>query len=215
MTLKTDHQASKCLILALRASTGYEVQNTSISKSGQYPSSLISLGQVKIAILIVADCVSVCVCMRAHMHTKSCLTLCDSMDCRLPGSSVHGIFQARILEHSRFPSEGNFISWVPVTPNKMQLQPQTTYKVQLAIHCHSLQKIWPLSEHSQVGLFSLDACCFLLPTTEVYAHLKSTNQHGLLFNDSQQRQPIHDLTHTALVMSTFPLGSYVTHVLMK
>ena len=25
------------------------------------------------------------------------LTLCDSMDCRLPGSSVHGIFQARIL----------------------------------------------------------------------------------------------------------------------
>ena len=73
VTLKTDHQASKCLILALRASTGYEVQNTSISKSGQYPSSLISLGQVKIAILIVADCVSVCVCTRVHMHTKSCL----------------------------------------------------------------------------------------------------------------------------------------------
>ena len=29
---------------------------------------------------------------------KSCLTLCDPMDCSLPGSSVHGIFQARILE---------------------------------------------------------------------------------------------------------------------
>ncbi|KAB0360785.1 hypothetical protein FD754_004941 [Muntiacus muntjak] len=26
---------------------------------------------------------------------QSCLTLCDPMDCRLPGSSVHGIFQAR------------------------------------------------------------------------------------------------------------------------
>ena len=26
---------------------------------------------------------------------KSCLTLCDPMDCSLPGSSVHGIFQAR------------------------------------------------------------------------------------------------------------------------
>ena len=25
-------------------------------------------------------------------------TLCDPMDCSLPGSSVHGIFQARILE---------------------------------------------------------------------------------------------------------------------
>ena len=30
--------------------------------------------------------------------TQSCLTLCNPMDCSLPGSSVHGIFQARILE---------------------------------------------------------------------------------------------------------------------
>ena len=29
---------------------------------------------------------------------QSCLMLCDLMDCSLPGSSVHGIFQARILE---------------------------------------------------------------------------------------------------------------------
>ena len=29
---------------------------------------------------------------------QSCLTLCDPMDCSLPGSSVRGIFQARILE---------------------------------------------------------------------------------------------------------------------
>ena len=29
---------------------------------------------------------------------QSCLTLCDPMDCRPPGSSVHGILQARILE---------------------------------------------------------------------------------------------------------------------
>ena len=35
------------------------------------------------------------------VHTKllqSCLTLCDLMDCSPPGLSVHGIFQARILE---------------------------------------------------------------------------------------------------------------------
>ena len=30
--------------------------------------------------------------------TQSCLTLYDPMDCSLPGSSVHGILQARILE---------------------------------------------------------------------------------------------------------------------
>ena len=29
---------------------------------------------------------------------QSCPTLCDPMDCNLPGSAVHGIFQARILE---------------------------------------------------------------------------------------------------------------------
>ena len=28
---------------------------------------------------------------------QSCLTLCDPMDCSLQGSSIHGIFQARIL----------------------------------------------------------------------------------------------------------------------
>ena len=30
--------------------------------------------------------------------TQSCLTLSDPMDCSLPGSSIHGIFQARVLE---------------------------------------------------------------------------------------------------------------------
>ena len=29
---------------------------------------------------------------------QSCLTLSDPMDCSLPGSSIHEIFQARVLE---------------------------------------------------------------------------------------------------------------------
>ena len=29
---------------------------------------------------------------------QSCSTLSDPMDCSLPGSSIHGIFQARVLE---------------------------------------------------------------------------------------------------------------------
>ena len=33
----------------------------------------------------------------ADLVTKSCPTFCDLMDCSLPGSSVHGILQARIL----------------------------------------------------------------------------------------------------------------------
>ena len=29
---------------------------------------------------------------------QPCLTLIDPMDCSLPGSAIHGIFQARVLE---------------------------------------------------------------------------------------------------------------------
>ena len=40
-------------------------------------------------------------CMKVKSESKvaqSCLTLRDPMDCSPPGSSVHGIFQARVLE---------------------------------------------------------------------------------------------------------------------
>ena len=36
--------------------------------------------------------------------TQSCLTLSDSMDCSLPGSSIHGIFQARVPSGLLLPS---------------------------------------------------------------------------------------------------------------
>ena len=40
-------------------------------------------------------------CMKVKSESEfaqSCPTLCDLMDCSPPGSSVHGIFQARVLE---------------------------------------------------------------------------------------------------------------------
>ena len=39
-----------------------------------------------------------CVCVYESEVARSCPTLCHSMDCRSPGSSVHGVFQVRILE---------------------------------------------------------------------------------------------------------------------
>ena len=36
--------------------------------------------------------------MFAAKSLQSCPTLCDPMDCSLPGFSVHGILQARTLE---------------------------------------------------------------------------------------------------------------------
>ena len=52
---------------------------------------------------------------------QSCPTLCDPMDCSLPGSSVHGILQARVLEWvdiffsrgSSWPRDGTQVSRIP------------------------------------------------------------------------------------------------------
>ena len=51
--------------------------------------------------------------------TQSCPTVSDPMDCNLPGSSVHGIFQARVLE------------WVAIAfSNARDSPPQKNYLVQ-------------------------------------------------------------------------------------
>ena len=42
--------------------------------------------------------------------SQSCLTLCDPMDCSPPGSSVHGILQARILESCHSLLQGIFLT---------------------------------------------------------------------------------------------------------
>ena len=44
--------------------------------------------------------------------TKLCLTLCDPVDCSSPGSSIHGILQARILE------------WVAISFSRGSFQPR-------------------------------------------------------------------------------------------
>ena len=51
--------------------------------------------------------------LSALMYAKSpqsCLTLCDPMDCSPPGSSAHGILQARILEWIAIPSPGDLFN---------------------------------------------------------------------------------------------------------
>ena len=42
-------------------------------------------------------------CKVKVLVTRLCLTLCDTMDCSPPGSSVHGILQAKILEWVAIP----------------------------------------------------------------------------------------------------------------
>ena len=46
----------------------------------------------------------VCVYTYMCLVAQSCPILCDLIDCSLPGSSVHGILQARILKGVAMPS---------------------------------------------------------------------------------------------------------------
>ena len=69
--------------------SSYEFQRNTIlthNKQEQYATQSVYVE------LCVCVCVCVCIC------AQSCLTLFDPMDCRPPGSSVHGISQARLLE---------------------------------------------------------------------------------------------------------------------
>ena len=48
---------------------------------------------------------------------QSCLTLCNPMDCSLPGSFIHGVFQARVLE------------WVAISFSRESSQPRIWTRV--------------------------------------------------------------------------------------
>ena len=61
-----------------------------------------------------------------------CSTLCDPTDCSLPGSSIHGIFQARVLE------------WVAVSFSRESSQPRDLTQVScIAGRCF---KLWATRE---------------------------------------------------------------------
>ena len=56
-------------------------------------------------------------CMKAKSESKvsqSCLTLSDPMDCSLPGSSIHGILQARVLEWVAIAFSACGLHYVPI-----------------------------------------------------------------------------------------------------
>ena len=67
---------------------------------------------------------------------KSCPTLSDPMDCSLPGSSVHGIFQARVLEWG--PIVGVRLDQLFVESNKMDQR--------MFLNCHQFSlTLWALA----------------------------------------------------------------------
>ena len=65
--------------------------NTSSSQDSEFP-----------FVSMMLHCV--CVCAHARLVTQSCPTLCDPMDCSLPGSSVHGDSPGKNTSWSGLPS---------------------------------------------------------------------------------------------------------------
>ena len=71
--------------------------------------------------------------------TQSCPTLCDPMDCGLPGSSDHGIFQARILE------------WVAISFSRGSSQPRARTWVSCSVgRCFT---VWATRNSGYQGFF--------------------------------------------------------------
>ena len=68
--------------------------------------------------------------------TQSCPTLCDPMDYSLPGSSIHGIFQARVLE------------WVAISFSRGSLWPRDQTQVSHIAGRHFT--IWAAREATRV-----------------------------------------------------------------
>ena len=64
-----------------------------------------SLGLLK---RLVYFCICLCVCV--YVCVQSCLTLYSPMDCSPPVSSIHGIFQERILEWVSMPDSGDILT---------------------------------------------------------------------------------------------------------
>ena len=70
-----------------------------------------------------------CVKVKNESEVAQCPTLCDPMDCSLPGSSIHGIFQARVPEWvaMSFSRRPRLDSWVRKIPWRRDRLPTSVF----------------------------------------------------------------------------------------
>ena len=114
---------------------------------------------------------------------QSCPTLCDPMDCSLPGSSVHGILQARILEWVAIPfsRESSHSGIKPGSPTLQadSLPSEPKGRLSICISDFSAYKLhtWRLSGHLIRNLYQA-----LSPSVEISTEnipFKSQSQANL------------------------------------
>ena len=94
-----------------------------------------------------------------------CLSLCNPMDCKLPGSFVHGIFQARILEWVAISFSISMLShWVILT---VAVVPDVIF---LLKQINMVPGPWntAIDLRDVLSLYGLAAVCFHLSGTTVH-----------------------------------------------
>jgi len=69
---------------------------------------------------------------------QSCLTVRDPMDCSPPGSSVHGIFQARVLEWGAIAFSGDELE---AETKSSKTHPMAAFRPALSADTHFLKGI--------------------------------------------------------------------------
>jgi len=71
---------------------------------------------------------------------QSCPTLCTPMDCSLPGSSIHGIFQARVLEWVAIAFSGR--SSIQSAKTRLGADCHSDHELLIAKFRLNLKKVW-------------------------------------------------------------------------
>ena len=75
----------------------WQADSFSLSHQGNSYQVLVPCLNLCLPRAFMEEFMTLCVCV-CVLVAQPCLTLCSPMDCSPPGSSVHGILQARILE---------------------------------------------------------------------------------------------------------------------
>ena len=95
---------------------------------------------------------------------QSCLTLRNPMDCSLPGSSIHGIFQARVLSSQGYGfSSGHVWMWDLVYKENWVLKSWCFWTVVLEktlespLNCKEIQPVHPKGNQSWIFIEGTDA----------------------------------------------------------
>ena len=119
-----------------------------------------------------------------YSAAQSCPTLCDPKDCSLPGSSVHGLFQARILE------------WVTISSSRGSSQPRNRTCVsfigRLILYCQATRESlgYVLDVQRKHCIWYTTVCMYIYKDHMLY-FIKSNMPlvvSGTIFMDPEKRK---------------------------